>query len=50
MTEIDKLKQEIELLKQQVKDCHLYMTDTQKWQMARDNASIELDIMLERRT
>jgi len=50
MNEIQLLKKEIEFLKEKIKDCELYMTKTQKWQMAKDRENIELDIMLERRT
>jgi hypothetical protein len=45
---IKMLEEECEALRQQLRDCHLYMTDTQKWKMARDNANIQYDIRVER--
>jgi len=45
---IKMLEQECEALRRQLKDCHLYMTDFQKFKMARDNANIERDLRLER--
>ena len=45
---IKMLEEECEALRQQVKDCHLYMTDFQKWKMARDNSAIERDMRVAR--
>lgn len=45
---IKMLEEECAALRQQVKDCHLYMTDTQKWKMDRDNSAIERDLRIER--
>jgi len=45
---IKMLEEECAALRQQLKDCNLYMTDFQKWKMARDNRNIQIDIFRER--
>jgi hypothetical protein len=45
---IKMLEEECAALRQQLKDCNLYMTDDQKWKMARDRAAIEYDLRVER--